>query len=172
MYRGGINKDVIISYINNTSLPYHIGADGIIYLQTLGIPQEITQAMIQRDGQLQRQQATQQYRQQPMPAPSSGTNGAIAAQVPGQVVTPSTPPPEITVIGSDDGYSYPYYYDGDYGPPVVVGGWGWGDGWGYGGFRRGFGGFHGGGGFGGFHGRGGGGFHGGGGGGHGGGGHR
>ena len=69
MYQGGINKDVIVNYINSTSLPYHLSADGIIYLQTLGVPQEITKAMIQRDGQLQQQQAAQQYyQQQQMPA--------------------------------------------------------------------------------------------------------
>ncbi len=176
MYKGGVGKDTIISYIQSTFLPYHVDAAGIHYLQSLGIPQDITQAMIQRDAQLM---------QQSVPQPSPGPNAAAAAQVPGPVVTPSTPPPDITVIGSDDGYDYPYYDYGDYGPPVFYGGWGWGNGWGYGGFHRDFGRFHGGGGRGfrggwggggfhggGFRGGGGGGFHGGGGGGHGGGGHR
>ena len=74
MYQGGINKDVIINYINSTALPYHLTADGVIYLQTLGMPQEITKTMILRDGQLQQQQlAMQQFyqqQQQPMPAPA------------------------------------------------------------------------------------------------------
>jgi hypothetical protein len=48
MYQGGINKDVIINYINNTSFAYKLTADGIIYLQSLGMPQEITKAMILR----------------------------------------------------------------------------------------------------------------------------
>ena len=46
MYQGGINKDVILNYINNTSLSYRLSADGIIYLQSLGVPQELTKAMI------------------------------------------------------------------------------------------------------------------------------
>jgi hypothetical protein len=172
MYQGGINKDVIINYIDNTAFAYKLSADGIIYLQSIGIPQEITKAMILRDGQLQqqgRQQAMQQqyYAQQPMPpggAPPNGY-GYGAGQPPPDVATPSTPPPDVTVIGSDypvydaaypyyGYYGYPYYWPGY----VGIGGWGWGRGWG-GGWHGGIGGFHGGGG--GFHGGfGGGGFHG------------
>jgi hypothetical protein len=179
LYQGGIDKDVIVSYVNNSSLPYHLTADGILYLHSLGIPEDITKAITQRDGALQQQQAVQQqfYQQQPMPAVVQASNGMVATESPGRVVTPSTPPPDITVIGSDNGYDYPYYDYGDYGPPLVVGGWGWGYGWGHGGFLGGYRGFHGGGAFGGSHAgggfggsHGGGGFHGGFGGGHGGGG--
>jgi hypothetical protein len=181
MYEGGINKDVILNYINSTPGSYHMTADGIIYLQTLGVPQEITKAMIQRDGQLQQQQqqANQQYyQQQPMPGvmPPPYPYGADAGQPPMQVATPTTPAPPVTVIGSDYsdyGYGYPYY---NYGYPYYYGGWpyygyvgGWGWGWGrggyrggyYGGYRGGIGGFHGGVGGGGFHGGGAGGFRGG-----------
>jgi uncharacterized membrane protein YgcG len=165
MYQGGINKEVIINYINNTALPYHLTADAIIYLQNLGMPQEITRAMIQRDGQLQQQQMAMQqaYQQQAMQAQASAQAQAQyapgAPQPPPQdVAAPSTPPPAVTVVGSDYpayydygypyyGYGWPYYYGG----PWVVGGWGWGGrGWGYGhGGYRGGGGFHGGGGHGG-----------------------
>jgi hypothetical protein len=170
LYQKGISKDVIVGYINSTALPYHMNADEIIYLQTLGMPQEITQAMLQRDGQLQ-QQAQQYYQQPPTAVPKN--NAIVAAQPPPQVVVPTTPAPDVSVIGSgypyyDYGY-YPYYDYSSYWPPVIIGGgWGYGWGWRCGGFRGGFGGFRGGGGFhGGF---GGGGFHGGfGGGGHGGG---
>src|ERR1035441_6195007 len=60
MYQKGISKDVIVNYVRNTPFPYHLNADGIIYLQNLGIPPEITTTMIQRDGELQ-QQGMQQY---------------------------------------------------------------------------------------------------------------
>ena len=194
MYQGGIHEDVIVNYINSTALPYHLNADGIIYLQTLGMPQEITKSIILRDGQLH-QQAMQRYSQpQPMPGPMPAPNAGAPDQPPVQVVTPTTPAPAVTEIGGSDypyydsydygypyyGYGYPYYgygwpyYGGWYVGWPLVGGWGWGYGGfrgGYGGFRGGYGGFrggygfHGGGGF-----RGGGGFHGGFGGGHGGGG--
>jgi hypothetical protein len=162
MYQAGISKDVIVSYINNSSLPYHLSADGIVYLQTLGVPQEVTQAMIQRDGQMQQQQVLQQQYQQPqMAAVSAEANSAVAAQSPAQVVMPTTPAPSVTVIG-DSGYpyydyGYPDYYDygGAYSgwPLVIGGGLGWGYG-GYGGFRGGVGGFRSGEGVGGFRGNG------------------
>jgi hypothetical protein len=168
MYQGGINKDVIENYIANTSLPFHLSADNIIYLQNLGMPQEITKALLQRDSQMQQQSAMayQQQQQQPPPQMMPPPNQAVAV--------PSSPPPPVTYASADYSagypapyydYGYPYYgYYGGYWPPVVIGGgWGWG-GWrgGYGGYRGGgYGGFHGGyggfraGGFGGFHGGGG-----------------
>jgi hypothetical protein len=165
MYQGGINKEIIINYINSTALPYRLTADGIIYLQTLGLPQEITKAMLQRDGQLQHQQGNQQYYPpQPMPGqgPMPPPDASMQGQQPVQVMAPSTPPPDVTVVGPDYppyDYGYPYYYGGwpYYGGPVIVGGW-WGGGrWhDHDGFHGG-GGFRGGGGFGGGHGFGGGG---------------
>jgi hypothetical protein len=65
MYQGGVSKDVIGNYIFGSGRPFHLDADGIIYLQTLGMPQELTKDMILRDSQLQQQQqASQQYYQQ------------------------------------------------------------------------------------------------------------
>jgi hypothetical protein len=179
MYKGGINKDIIVNYINSTSVPYHLSADGIIYLQSLGIPQDVTKAMIVRDGQLQQQQAPIQTSMQPpygdpsyaqppygqppygyppqaAPAPTAppAPDASAMVQPPQVLATPSSPAPDVTVIGGGYpyyyNYGYPYYgYGGPYyGWPVVVGGWGWGWGGGYrGGYRGGWGGYHGGGGF-------------------------
>jgi hypothetical protein len=196
MYQSGVNKDVIVNYVNSSTAPGRLSADGIIYLKSAGVPTEITQALIVRDGQLQQMAVAQQMAAANAAAlAGSGQNS--------QVVMPTTPAPDVSVVGADSGYygdypyyagAYPYYYGGY--PYYFYGGsWlpGWGGGYGrgfrggfHGGFRGGFGGFHGAavrGGFGGFHGaaiRGGfGGSHGGGfaghggfGGGHGGGGHR
>jgi hypothetical protein len=195
LYQNGIDKTVILNFVASSSWPFRLTADQIIYLQRIGLPQEVTQAMLQRDGQLQQQQMMQMAYQPPTaPAPQLQTVSPYAAadaQSP-TVVVPQ-PAPQVTVIGSDYpyyGYDYPYYDTWGYWP-IVGGGWGWGWGhgwyghgyvWGHGGigFHGGFGGIHGG--FGGFHGGIGGGFHGGGfsgghaggfgGGGHGGGGHR
>jgi hypothetical protein len=161
MFQGGIGKDVIINYIDSASLPFHLSADNIIYLQTLGLPQEITKTMILRDGALQQRAAL--YAQQMAPnspgQPPYGAPPQYGAPPPSQdgVLAPSTPPPAVV---AGPGYDYgSAYYDGYpyyYGPSVVVGGWGpgfypgWGYGGWYGGYRGGFGGFRGGGG--GFHG--------------------
>ncbi|HEX3719633.1 MAG TPA: hypothetical protein VH595_16900 [Verrucomicrobiae bacterium] len=193
MYQGGVGKDMILNYVNQGLLPYNLNGDAIIYLHNLGMPEEITQAMILRDGQERQQRAMQGYYQQQQQMTAAMAAQNYPAQSGATVVNPVTPAPSVTVIGSEPyygdyyDYGYPYYgwgYPGYgygygyYGWPR--GGWGWGRGlgWGrsgFGGFRGGFGhaGFRGGfgGGFrgGGFHGGfGGGGFHGGFGGGHGG----
>jgi len=162
MYQGGINKDVLVSYVENTVLPFHLTADAIIYLQHLGMPQEVTAAMIRRDGELQKQ-AMAAYQQQPS-APYPQQQPLAPGNAPQPMAMPNTPPPTVNPypdvapppLGYPDYSGYPYspYY---YGPDVVVaGGWGWGwgpHGWGWGpGFGRGGfgrGGFAGHGGFGG-----------------------
>ncbi len=59
LYQGGINKDVILNYIHSSAAPFQLSADGIIYLQSLGLPQEYTKAMIERDGELAGPQGAQ-----------------------------------------------------------------------------------------------------------------
>ena len=148
MFKGGINKDLIIGYINTTALAYHLSADEIIHLQTTGLPQEVIKAMIQRGGQLQRQQVGQrqigQLQQQRVDQQYYQTrgvpNGAYAAQPPAPYVMPSAPAPPVVMDGLDypvyPAYDsvYPPYYIGSpcYWPPVVIGGVGWGRSWGWG----------------------------------------
>jgi hypothetical protein len=159
MYQGGINKEVILHYIQNTILPFHMTADNIIHLQSLGMPEEIIKTLIQRDGQLQ-QQAMTAYRQQPpngygqQPPPGYGQQpppgyGQPPPMQSDAVVMPTSPPPPVaypvdySAYPYDYGYAYPYY--GYYGYPYLGFGWGgWGWGGRYGGFRGGVGGFRGG----------------------------
>jgi len=166
MYQGGINKDVLVGYIENTVLPFHLNADGIIYLKQLGMPQEVTSALIRRDGELQKQadaayqqQSLAYQQQQQATAAAPANNQVVAGNTAPPVVMPSTPPPVVypypdvaaapPVVYPDYGvypyYGYPYYY----GPNVIIGG-GWGWGWGPGGWGWGWGrGGHGHGGYGG-----------------------
>jgi hypothetical protein len=156
MFQGGISKDIILGYVQNTALPFHLTADGIIYLQHIGIPQDVISALIHRDGQLH-DQAAQAYQQSMAMQQMQQQQGAYAGQPQGApgpdsavagggnaVVTPTTPPPPVYDEGGYADYSgYPYDYGSYYWPPVVVGGWGpgWGwGGWGHG-WGRGFGGF-------------------------------
>ena len=148
MFKGGISKDLIIGYINTTALAYHLSADEIIHLQTMGLPQEVIKAMIERGGQLQRQQVGQrqigQLQQQRVDQqyyqPRGVPNGAYAAQPPAPYVMPSAPAPPVVMDGLDypvyPAYDsvYPPYYIGSpcYWPPVVIGGVGWGRSWGWG----------------------------------------
>jgi hypothetical protein len=164
MYQGGINKDVLVSYIENTALPFHLNADGIIYLQHLGMPQEVTSALIRRDGELQKQ-AAYAYQHQGVPqgqaAQATANNPMTTGNLAPPIVMPSTPAPVMpypettSQVVYPDYIDYPYYgYPYYYGPSFVVGG-GWGWGWGGRGWAGGRGGFgYGHGGFGGFGGHG------------------
>jgi len=55
MFKGGISADIIESYVKNSPLSYYLSADNIISLQQQGVPAPVLQAMIQRNGELQRQ---------------------------------------------------------------------------------------------------------------------
>ncbi len=164
MYQRGIRADLIVSYIRNSSAPYQLSVDAIIYMKSLGIPTEIVNAMLQRDVQLREQESQQGMATEQPPLanmPIEPANAYPAA--PG--ANPAAPPPEAGVIPDDSNIPYVYPDYDEYWPPIVIGGgwgWGWGHRWGHGhgDFGRGS------------HGNFGGGFHGGFGGGHGGGGHR
>ena len=127
MYQAGVGKDVILNYIKNTPQSYYVDADGIIYLRDVGLPQDIVNAMIRRDGEL---------RQQALLAERSGQYAYAANQPVAQVPTPTTPPPEVSdwtdyptydygypYYDYPHGYGYPYYGYG-YGWPIIVGGGG------------------------------------------------
>ena len=54
LFKGGISADIIVSYINNSTLSFYLSADNLIALQQEGVPQQVLTAMMQRYGQLQR----------------------------------------------------------------------------------------------------------------------
>jgi hypothetical protein len=150
MYQGGIGKDIIVNYIENTVLPFHLTADGEIYLQHLGVPPEVMSALIRRDGELQRQSVAHDQRQPQQATAITAASNQVAASPNSPLVMPGTPLPVVsyaypeasTLVAYPDhaacpdyGYGYPYLF----GPDVIIGGgFGFGRGFGRGG-RGGFG---------------------------------
>jgi hypothetical protein len=132
MYQAGISKAIIVGYIENSVLPFHLTADGEIYLQRLGVPQEVMLALIHRDGELQRQAAMAYQQQRQQAATTAAANNQVVAGNPDlAVATPGTPPPVVPdaypyasapVVYPDYGaysyYGYPFFY----GPDVFIGG--------------------------------------------------
>ena len=122
MWQAGVGNDVIATYINNATAPYHLDADGIIYVKSAGLPSQMIQAMIQRDVQLQQQTAALPQPVAATPAPyvymAPPQLPTAAAPAPSEdskvVIIGSAPPPpsvEVTVIGSGyPGYNYYYPY--------------------------------------------------------------
>jgi len=172
MYKGAIPADIMISYINNSSLVFYLSADNIISLQQQGLPLPVINAMINRYGQLQRQNSMMAGPAQTQQPQYAAPQVQVPAQAPAPQYysyAPSEPavsyPVEAPVYDPYyyDSYNYydPFYYPGYWGWPVgisvgYIGGFGHGyyrGGYGHGGVGHGgFGGGHGGGGgFGGGH---------------------
>jgi len=101
LVQAGVEQSVILTYINNSTNLFNLDADRIIYLNDLGVPTEVINAMMQRDQQLEQM-------------------GVAAASPPQPAVTTETtaPPAEVTVN---------YFYDtlAPYGGWVDIEGYGW-----------------------------------------------
>ena len=52
MAQSGVNESIILNYIQNSSAPFNLTANQIIYLKDLGLPDDAVKAMMQRDQQL------------------------------------------------------------------------------------------------------------------------
>ena len=167
MFRGGISQDILVNYINNSPLSFYLSADNIISLQQQGVPAPVVQAMIQRNGEAQRQvqtASTQAAVAVPAQAPApkyyaysdNSFDAALQARQAASYYNYTFAPTSYAppVYNYYDPYYSPWGFDTFY-PGVVVG---------FGGIGRGFhgsfghvgGGFHGGfgghvGGFGGSH---------------------
>ncbi|HUA36809.1 MAG TPA: DUF6600 domain-containing protein [Candidatus Sulfopaludibacter sp.] len=101
--QAGVEQGVILSYIGNSMNPFNLNSDQIIYLNDLGVPAEIVNAMQQRDQQLQQM----------------GMTASTAATPPPETTeTAPTPPAAVTV-------NYFYNTLAPYGGWVNFEGYGW-----------------------------------------------
>src|SRR3954463_5506861 len=99
LIQSGVSEPVIVSYITNSTQPFDLGADGIVYLNDLGVSSEVLAAIIQHETlpaivEKKRLAGTAQ------PLPSGVALTAPANNVyPGQNVgAPATPPPPAQVV--------------------------------------------------------------------------
>ncbi len=103
LVQAGVEQSVILTYISNSASLFNLNSDEIIYLNDLGVPTEIINAMMQRDQQLEQMGVT-------VPSP---------AMQPANTTENTAPPPtEVTVN---------YFYDtlAPYGGWVDLEGYGW-----------------------------------------------
>ena len=110
--QSGVDESIIMTYVTNSSSTFNLNSDKIIYLKDIGLPNEIVNAMIQRDQQLQQQMAASAYQPPAQPAPETTEQPEIAP-----VEQPVEQPTEVTVN---------YFYDTltPYGTWVDVDGYG------------------------------------------------
>jgi hypothetical protein len=55
MYQSGVDTDVIVNYVENSSVPYHLNAEEIVHLHDIGVPSQITTTLIRHGAMVQQQ---------------------------------------------------------------------------------------------------------------------
>src|SRR3989442_11277264 len=55
MYQGGVEADVILNYIENSSVPYHLSAEEVVHLHDIGVPSQIVTTLIRHGAKVQQQ---------------------------------------------------------------------------------------------------------------------
>jgi hypothetical protein len=142
MYEGGVAAEILLTYIDTANLSYQLSSKEILYLNQIGVPSEIVNAMIRRDHQTELAQANNQQQQADTmpPLPEPATLSGAYLQSPGIVfprpglqyasvpvcstrvnssATCSTicqAGPNVTIIGSRSGSALFNGYYGHYSP--------------------------------------------------------
>jgi hypothetical protein len=103
LVQAGVEQNVILTFISNSTNLFNLNSEKIIYLNDLGAPSEIADAMMQHDQQLQQAGTTTDTSEAPPPATTEA---------------PAPPPTEATV-------NYFYSSLAPYGGWVNLDGYGW-----------------------------------------------
>ncbi|MFZ0828709.1 MAG: DUF6600 domain-containing protein [Verrucomicrobiia bacterium] len=93
--QAGVDQNIVLAYVTNSSSTFNLDSDKIIYLRDIGLPNEIITAMMQRDQWLQQQMAATTYPPPPQPTPAPDTNMEPVPPPPED--QPPPPPTEVTV---------------------------------------------------------------------------
>jgi len=117
MYQGGVETDVVLNYIENSSVPYHLSAEEVVHLHDIGVPSQIITTLIRHGAKVQQQANAasaliQQKATEEAKAASAYVNPyppAVYAQPP-PVVTYNYTYPQYVYAGYPSYYSYPGYY--------------------------------------------------------------
>jgi len=102
MYQGGVEADVILNYVENSSVPYHLSAEEIVRLHDLGVPSPIVTALIRHGAKVQQQAAAAYAQSQQKATEEAKAASAYANTYSAPVYT--APPPVVTY-----NYTYPEY---------------------------------------------------------------
>ena len=115
--QAGVDEGVILTYITNSGSTFNLDSDKIIYLKDIGLPNEVVNAMMQHDQQLQQQMAASAY--QPPAQPATTPETAEPPEVAPAETVEEQPPQPVNV-------TYNYFYDtlAPYGGWVEVDGYG------------------------------------------------
>lgn len=121
MYRGGVKTDVLLTYIETSNFPYQLSSREILYLNQVGLPSEIVNAMIRRDHQVEvaRAGANQQV-QQTLAAPAPPMPPAPVSYTQPSVVVVQQPAPQVHYVSATPTFSAPSCAAPNVNPNVTV----------------------------------------------------
>jgi hypothetical protein len=138
--QAGVGDSILMAYVTNSPSAFKLSSDDIVYLNDLGVPQTVINAMLQRDqyfnasvAQVPAQNpATDQsgyVNVTPAPLPADQNTQAVAdATAPGDIATPPLNPPDDVVDDAEQAPngSYSYFYDSlsPYGNWINIGSYG------------------------------------------------
>ena len=117
MHQSGVEADVIMNFIENSSVPYHLNAEEIVQLHDLGVPSPIITALIRRGAKVQQEAATAYAVTQQKAAEEAKAASAFANSYSTPAYTP--PPPAVAY---NYNYTYPQYVYSGY-PSYVYSGY-------------------------------------------------
>jgi hypothetical protein len=100
MVESGVATDVILTFIDNSTVAYYATAEDVVQLHELGVPSQTTAAVIRHGGKLRAQQAQAARESQAAVAAASATPNYSAAYN-------YAPPAQPTYVTYN--YSYPAY---------------------------------------------------------------
>ena len=129
LFRAGLPAGLIVNFVSNSHLSFYLSADTVIYLQQQGIPEQVTQAMLQRSGELSRQSALANSH---APAAGGAFPGSPQVQIPSEAPAPTyyaypdtsySPPATLAPVYPEyySDYFFDYNYPNLYWPPVYYG---------------------------------------------------
>jgi hypothetical protein len=111
MHEAGVDKSVLLAFVQSSSVAYHPSAREVIYLRDEGLSPEIISAMLKRGGELrdraadlQREELRTRQVEQPAPAAPAPAPAEPAQPQPSTTVVPQT---TQVVYDSTPVYTYP-----------------------------------------------------------------
>ena len=99
LVQASVDEGIIQNYVANSTSTFNLDADKIIYLNDVGAPKDLVNAMMQRDQTLQAQMAASTPPPMPPPAPATPTT---------YVETAPPPEPEVVTVNYFNETLQPY----------------------------------------------------------------
>src|SRR5436190_6291461 len=102
LHQSGVEADVILNYIENSSVPYHLNAEEVVRLRAIGVPSTIVTTLIRHGAKVQQQAnaASAQIQQKA----TEEAKAASANSNPNSASVYSPPAPVVNYT-----YAYPTY---------------------------------------------------------------